>query len=351
MRANRVFQGIIVGAAVAALSVAGCKKDEDSAEGGDNGNGDEAKTQDRKGDDSASAASGELPAGTSYANFPADSEMLFGVSFGAVRSSALWDKYRDMVIAGLDSDGELAEFQEACGFDPFTKLESVMFGGSTADDDRMVVVVHGFSRDEIATCGEGVAGLEDEEFNVTDDGKLSHYTVGEEELWVAWLDDRTLMTGPRAETDKEWLASRASGENGLAADSELASLVEGLDRAAGVWFGMIPADDSPMGGGMAMAGGPQPEAIYGSVAPSDGVSISTGVRFSSADEANEVLTQAQQMLQMVKLQAGDLGKFIDKAEMSTEDADMLVRIALSEQDLTELVDSMGAMFGGMFGMQ
>jgi hypothetical protein len=53
---------------------------------------------------------------------------------------------------------------------------------------------------------------------------------------------------------------------------------------------------------------------------------------------------------MVKLQAGELGKFIDKAQMSTDDADMIVSIALSEAELTELVDSMGAMFGGMFGM-
>jgi hypothetical protein len=345
---HRVFQALLVGAAAAALTLAGCKKSQDEgAETKDKDNGDEAAAGGET--DRGTRASGEMPSGVSYANFPADAEMLFGVSFASVRDSAIWNKYRDTLVSNLDDDGDFEDFQEACGFDPFTKLETVMFGGTTAED-RLVVVVHGFSRDEIRTCGEGMAAKKEEEFTATDEGQFSHYKVGDEELWVAWVGDRTMLTGPRAETDKAWLEARVAGKDGLAADSGLAQLVESsVDRGAGVWFGMIPSDDSPLGAGMAMTGS-QPEAMYGWVAPSDGLAITAGVRFPSAEQAAEVLAQAQTMLQMVKLQAGDLGKFVDKAQMSTNDADMVVSISLSEPELTELVDSVGAMFGGMFGM-
>ena len=355
MRANRMIQGLAIGAAAAALTVAGCSRDkQDDADeavsdnGNGNGNGDTADTADTAG--AVPVASGDLPAGVSYANFPADSEVIFGVAFAPVRDSALWQNYRDMVLSVVDGDGELAEFEQACGFEPFAKLDSVVFGGPTADDDRMVVVVSGFSRDEVEACAKGVAEAEGEEFSITADGDLAQYSMGGDEVWVAWLDDSTLMTGGRADSDKEWLEARASGADGLAEDSPLAQLIEAhVDRTSGVWFGMIPADDSPIGGGMAAAGGSPPEAVYGAVAPGEGLAISAGVRFGSADEAQELLTQSQMMMQGMKMQMGDLGKFVDKLEMSTDDADVLVNISLTEAELTELVEGVGAMFGGMMG--
>lgn len=354
MRSSRVFQGLMVGVGAAALLFAGCERDDgdddaDEEETEETDNGEEA---DRDTTDPERADRGGVPSDASYAMFPENSEMVAGLAFASVRESALWEHYWDTIVSAIDADNEFADAQEACGFDPFAKLENVMIGGETGNEDELLIVVEGFSRDEITSCAEAVAALQDEELEITADGDFDKLSDGDGDgIWLAWIGDRTMATGgPALEGDDDegraWLEQRVSGEAGLAADSPLAQLVEDhVERHAGLWFGMIPDDDGPVGGEMALAGGPQPQAIFGSIAPSDGLDIAAGLRFSSADEAQELHETATQMLPLVKAQAGELEAVIDNAELSVEDTDMLVSLSLSQEELAQLVDGVTEMFG------
>lgn len=354
MRSSRVFQGMIAGASALALLFAGCERDDDAEADEDEEQeaeeGEEAAAADDEGaevSDPTPVEGAGMPEAASYSVFPESSEFVGGIAFEPVRQSALWDRYWETMLAAVDTDDGIGMMQEACGFEPFSQIQNVMFGGDPESEDEMVVVVEGFSRDEVTNCVEGIAELDvDEEVEVEEDGDFLEFRDGDGEgILVGWLDDRTLVTG---EGDKEWLEARIEGEDGLASDAPLAQIVETeVDKGSGVWFGLVPDEDGEMASEMAMAGGPEPNAIFGSVAPSDGLSVSVGLRFDSGDEAEEVLNQTRQMLEMVRAQAGELGAVIDNAEMRVEDSDMLVSLALSEQELTEVVEGVGEMFGGM----
>ncbi len=175
---KRTFTSTLVGAvAIAALAATGCKKEEKTdpaaaAGGGAPGGGGAATQQ-------------AVPAQTGFAVFPATSKVVGGINLNSARSSALWAMYKDQIEAATSK--ELAEFKTACGFDPFTQLQSLVIGGDP-NAEEMVVVAKGLQREQIKTCGEKLASKEGKKFSVADEGNLSHYEMEGEKFWGAWLD-------------------------------------------------------------------------------------------------------------------------------------------------------------------
>jgi hypothetical protein len=349
MSSLRAFKWLVPALVAGSLAFAGCKK-EDS---GDTTAKKDESAEGTKDQAEAPAAGGSQqgakPAKAAFAVFPKDSEVVFGLSVSQIRSSDLWKKYKDQL---LSDDEDLKEVQENCGFDPVTKVDSVIAGGNTADDDAMVVVVKGISRDEAKSCGQAMADKKGEEFKVEDEGNLSHYTYKGESIWVAWLDDTTLLTGPKGKDDKAWVQERAAGKDGLDTNAEFMKLLdENVDSSASVWFGMIPGATSPMGASMGM-GGAKPKAIFGSVLATAGIKLDAGVRFASADDAKKMADQATQMMGMVK-QNPQFGKYADKIAFKTNDKDLIVQANFSDKDLGEIATllkgSLGAMMPGLGG--
>lgn len=391
MRSSRVFQGALVGVSALALALAGCERDDDAEADDDTDEEEEAEAEDEgdeadeaeEEEDEQAAAPGEaeeraraatddslalgqraepvdldsisggLPSGASYSMLPAGSEFVVGVTLPAVLQSELWGEYAHSAVAALDQGGDLAEAQGACGFDPLAQIENIFIAGDTEGDEEFFVAVEGLARDDVTSCLEGLAELHGRDASIEEDGDFVAVQDEDGGLSLAWIDDSTFVTGGpdfdvSPEDHRAWLEARLAGDDGLGDDAPLVGIIENeVEKDSGLWFGVVPAEGSAMGQEMALPGGSQAEAVYGSITPAEGLSIALGVRFDSAGQAQETLGQIRQMLEMFRHQAGELQALIDNAEMRVEDADMRIDLALSEEEISQVVDGVGNMFGGM----
>ncbi len=337
---KRTFTSMLVGAvAIAALAVTGCKKEEEkkdpAAPGAAAGGG--------------AATQAAVPAQTGFAVFPATSKVVGGLNLNSARASALWAMYKDQIEAAMSK--ELAEFKTACGFDPFTQLQSLVVGGDP-NTEEMVVVAKGLQREQIKTCGEKLASKEGKKFSVSDEGNLSQYEMEGEKFWGAWLDATTLVMSP--DKDKNYVSQRAAGQGGLADSTELMALLKNVDTGA-TFYLVATADawaSSPAKDMMKGAKG-----LFASIKLTEGLHLDAGLRFDTPENAQAFTTTVQQQLEMAKgqqmpPQLAGLTKAIEKATVKTSGSDTIVQLALTAEELKQLgavLQQMGQAFGQMGG--
>lgn len=347
---KRTFTTTLVGtAAMVALAVTGCKKEENKAgPGAASGAGGAA---------GGSAAAAAVPAQTGFAVFPGATKVIGGVNLASARSSALWAMYKDQIEAAMSSSKEFAEFKATCGFDPFGSLQSIVMGGDPGTEE-VVVVAKGLQRDQIKSCGEKLASQKGKKFTVTDEGNLSQYEVDEEKFWGAWLDGSTIVVSP--EKPKEYVAERAAGTGGLAPSAELMGLLKNVDTSATLYV-VATADAWTSGSGPAneMMKGTLKGAkgMFGSVKLTEGLSLDAGVRFDTPENAKTFTTTVQQQLEMAKgqqmpPQMAGITKAIEKAKVSQSGNDTIIQLQLTGEELKQLgavVQQMGSAFGQMGG--
>ena len=294
---------------------------------------------------SAEAASEEPAAAedaaVSLSAFPAESEFIFGLNVEAVLESALWADHGDAFIQAVFEDEELGEVLEVCGSD-FGEVRSIAIGGPTDDDDRIIFVIEGLSRDSLASCVRGMAEVDDAVLEVSGEGDLLHYAWDGEGVWVGWLGDRALMTGPSE--DEAFFAERMAGQNGLSDESPLAELIANDVAKQGAWFGVIPDDASSLGVALGAANTPPIEAIFGSVIPTDGLAAEVTVRFETPEHAEQVHADLEPMLPFLRSALDDLGWIVDEIDTATESTDLRVSLGLSEQQLEEVARIAAAAF-------
>ena len=340
---KRTFTSMLVGAvAIAALAATGCKKEEKTdpaaAAGGAGG---------APGGGAATQAA--VPAQTGFAVFPATSKVVGGFNLNSARASALWAMYKPQIEAAASK--ELAEFKTACGFDPFTQLQSIVIGGDP-NSEEMVVVAKGLQRDQIKNCGEKLAAKEGKKFSVADEGNLSHYEMEGEKFWGAWLDGSTVVISPKE--DKAYVTQRAAGQSGLADGAEVMALLKNVNTAATLYlvatadaWASSPAKDMMKGA----------KGLFASVKLTDGLSLDAGLRFDTPENAQAFTTTVQQQLEMAKgqqmpPQLAGLTKAIEKATVKTTGNDTIVQLALTPEELKQLgavLQQMGQAFGQMGG--
>jgi hypothetical protein len=337
---TRTFTTTLVGAAaMLALAVTACKKEENKGPGAAGG---------------AGGGAGPVPAQTGFAVFPASSKMIFGVSLTSARSSALWGMYKDQVEAAMTK--EFAEFKTNCGFDPFSQLQTVVVGGDP-DAKELVIVAKGIQREQIKTCGQKMASQKGKKFVVTDEGNLAQYEIDNEKVWGAWLDASTIVLSP--EKDKAYVTQRAAGQAGLGDSAEVMSLLKNVDTSA--TFYLVSTADAWANSGQAgeMIKGTMKGAkgIFASIKLTDGLSLDAGVRFDTAENAKTFTATAQSQLDMAKgqqmpPQLAGLTQAIEKAKISQNGNDTIIQLQLTNEQLKQLASffmQMSQAFGGMAG--
>jgi hypothetical protein len=321
----RTVKYLVASLAIASLATFGCSKGEKKA---------------------GVARSASQTAAAAFPILPPDSNMVVGVNFDQIRSSQLYKQFVEPKLKA-EADREYSELKAECGFDPLTTIQEVVVGGvmgqdMEAENDKLIVVVSGISRQQLTQCAEKMAQKEDKNISVTQDGKFTKVEKDGEAMWIGWLDDTTLATSPKM--DKAALEQRMSGAGGGAkANQELMALVAKTDQKAGLWLAMQkPAGaDSPADVDF--------KAVFASIDLSGGLKVDAGMRQSSADEAKETTTKAKELLEEVKAQAGDFGKYLSQIEISSDDADVLARMSLSDAELKEILAQVGPMLGAMLG--
>jgi hypothetical protein len=333
---KRITTGIVVTLAALSFAAAGCSKDKDKEKGA----AATGKTTDGKPADKVAEQGG---ASTGYAVFPADSEFVLSFSLEGLRKSPMWAQIAPMVQAKLDS--EMKEIKEACGFDPVGKLASVYMGGKSKDEKSMVVVVKGFNKSEMETCGAAMAKKEGKEFTMVEEDGLTHMKSDGKDVYMAWLDSTTAMVSPNP--DKAWVKARAAGQGGLDTNAAFMDLLKGVDSTATIWFAAMPSAGSDMDMSKNVPGA---KGGFGSIKVVDGLAFDLGMRFDTPENAKNAQNMATAGLQQAKgMMPPPMQGLVDKTAISTTANDVLVKLTLTTADLEAITAALGPMLGGMMG--
>lgn len=333
---KRITTGIIVSLAAFSLATSACSKKDDKAAGGEAG-----KAADKGA--AAGGAKAAATAATGFGVFPADSELVMSFSLAGLRSSAMWAQIAPLVQAQIDK--EMAEIKTECGLDPVAKLESIIVGGKPSDEKNMVVVVKGFTKEEITNCGTAMAKKEGKQFSVTEEDGLTKINSEGEDAYMAWLDPTTAVVSPNP--DKAWIKDRAAGKNGLDGNAAFMELLKNVDSNATVWFAALPAPGGEMDMSQSLQGA---KGAFGSLKIADGLAVDAGVRFDTADNAKNAQTMATGALQQGKaMMPPQVQTVIDKAKLSVAASDLILQLQLTNDDLNALGAALGPMMGGMMG--
>ena len=189
-----------------------------------------------------------------------------------------------------------------------------------------------------------MAKKEGEELKIEEDGKLMKVTGKGDTMWLAWLDDGTVFTGSGAEGDdgKAWVEARIKGQDGMDKNADMNALLGQVDSSGTVWFAAQPKDTSSM----AMMGAP-PKAMFGTVLLTGGLKADLGLRYEKAEDATKMVEQSKQM--MGAMGNDPTAKMIaDKTKLSVNGNDAIIKIDLSEEELTKVIGMAQQMMGAMF---
>jgi hypothetical protein len=157
-----------------------------------------------------------------------------------------------------------------------------------------------------------------------------------------------VVTGPKAENNKDWLNERLTSSDGLDKNAEIMDLLKNVDTGATLWMAMKPAAgaDSPLSG---FPGGAKPTAVFASIQLTSGLKVDAGLRFASADEAKQTADMGAQVMEQAKADP-TMGKFIAKSSMKANGNDVIVKVDLNEAELDELLKMVQQQLGPMMMM-
>lgn len=279
-------------------------------------------------------------ASDALAFLPADSEIVLGIDAQQVFGSPLWKRFEQQLLGRVGK--ELAEFETACGYDPFATLRNMTMGGKIAPADNIegVFVVRGPDRDKTMACLPRTYAKEGRKISI-DGGVITIPGKGADDFPTAmtFVDASTAVfaTGPQMNRAK-LEAALASGAP-LRKSRAFAELWSGVDPKQTMW--VVMNGGAKMFDAMTQLGG-RPKAIVGSLSLANGLSASGRVRFESPDQATQFAAMAQAQLGMVK-------PMVEEVEVAADGADLTMRLTMTVPQIEAIISMMGGMFGGPGG--
>ena len=346
----RIRHGWIVATLALGLSVGACKKDEKKTEGGGSG---EAKTSPTTTDKVAEKPAGQTPATptTQAVNpnaddlslLPVDSEVVLGLNFAQLQTSALWKKFVEPQLMKGDTQKKLGEFQAKCGFNPMESVKSISMGlkGIGADKPDGVVVVHGPDKTKVMACLDKMKeeAAKDGSTIEKDGDVVNIKNKNGENFAFTYVSGDTLVGVVGTNANTAGVKAAAAGTSALKTSAAFVDMYAKINTADSLWIlmnGNSKAFDK------AAAMGFKPKAVFGSVNVTDGLTMDVRVRLDTPD-------QAVQIANMAKGQVQQFVKMVDKLDIVAEQSDVKINIALSTQKLEALIQQFAGMMGGMGG--
>ena len=267
---------------------------------------------------------------------PADSEIVGGLDFAQLQTSALWTKLVAPKLATGDIQQKLNEFKAECGLDPMKLLTKISFGIKQVNDKpEGVVVMHGVPKAKALACLEKRQKAEKDDAVVTKDGDV--YVIkekGGDTSAMKFVDNTTLLMVIGANATKDGVAKAVGGTSALKTSPMFMDLYGKTKTTDTVWF-LINGNFKPMADAVGQIGA-KPKAIYGSINVTKDLAGQVRIRLGSADEATKLAS-------MIKSQAGALaGSFVDKLDIGSDGADVTTSVAISSAKLDSLLKMAGA---------
>lgn len=330
------------------LAAGACKKKDEAKSSTPGATAGGAAEKVAAGGDKPAAAGGGAVAGAGASDdlslLPVDSEMVMGLNFAQLRTSALWKLVEPKLMD--NAAGGLAKFKDKCGFDPMEAVKSISIGfkGLGAPGDAKpdgVVVIHGPDKAKTLACLDAVkdeAAKDGTEFTRDGDAVLVKMKNGEGGA-MAFVNDATMVfvVGPSA--TKDGLKAVTAGTSALKTSAAFTEMYGKINTGESLWLlvnGNSKAFDAASQMGMKL------KAVFGSVNVTDGLSADLRVRFESADQANQIVG-------MGKGQLAAASKMFAKLDLTADGADAHLVAALTKDQLQGMITQFGGALGGVLG--
>src|SRR6185312_107351 len=144
----RIRSGWLAAIAAVGLVTGACKKNDDKT--AHTGSGATTTTTTTTSGDKATPVA--VAGADDLSLLPVDSEMVMGLNFAQLQTSALWKQFSPKLMEKAATG--LAEFKVACGFDPLEAVKSVSMGlkGLGGAQPDGVIVVHGPEKAKVMAC-------------------------------------------------------------------------------------------------------------------------------------------------------------------------------------------------------
>lgn len=264
---------------------------------------------------------------------PADAEIVMGLDVDALRTSALWPPLAAKITSSAGP--QLSAFQQQCGFDPMATVHRIRLGikNLKADKPEGVIVISGLDRPQLMGClAKGGTALVEGDF-VTFDAAKNNGT----QAAFAFVDASTVVAvlGPTANKAqvKTVLASNAP----LRSSAAFIALLGKTDVEASLWG--VMNSNSSMFDQLAAGIGTRPQAVFGSVRLNPGMTMNMHMRLESPAAATQLANMANSQLGMAR-------GFVTKLDVTTEASDVVVAVAMDDQQLNALIMMVAGQLGG-----
>jgi len=339
---NRSGLIVAVAALGLSLSIGACKKNDDKKADDQSAAG---KTADKV--KSAVAGGPAVPglasSGDDLSLLPADSEMVMGLNFAQLQTSALWKQFSPKIMEKAANG--LAEFKAACGFDPMEAIKSMSMGlkGVGGDVPDGVIIVHGLDKTKSMACldkAKTEAAKNGSEITVDGDVFTVKDKNGQLTAWTFTGSDVLLgVLGPTA--SKDTLATAAKGANGIKSSQTFVDMFAKINTKDSLW--LLINGNAPFMAKAAQAG-VKPKAVFGSINVTDGLTVDMRIRLGTPDEATQLVSMAKGQTSSPQVK-----QMFDKLDVTADGTDAKISIAMSNAKLQALIGMVGGMMGGMMG--
>ncbi|MCX5743677.1 MAG: hypothetical protein NT062_14390 [Proteobacteria bacterium] len=269
---------------------------------------------------------------------PVDAELVLGINFQSLQSSALWKQFVEpQMMKNMD---ELEKFKAKCGFNPLEKVTSVAMGLSNLGPNLKptgAIVVHGLDKAAMMSCFDkmkeesAAKGTE-----ITKDGDVVILNNTKEGMKSAamFVNDTTMLMALGGDKDK--LALIAKGDAALKTSPMFVDMFGKVNAQHTLW-GLMKGSSkvfAPLAGANIKF-----KAVYGSLNITDGLQIEGRARMDSADQATSLAAMANSKAAQMKM-------MVDKLDVGVDGNDVKGSVMISAEKLKSLMGLMGMGMGG-----
>jgi hypothetical protein len=261
---------------------------------------------------------------------PVDSEVVAGLDFQQLQTSALWKQLVEPMLGKGEVKKQLNEFKQTCGVDPMKVVTKMAFGmkgiGAAAPDG--VIVAHGVPKAKLVACYDKMTKLKKPGADITRDGDvLIVKQSGSQTVAFTFVDASTALIVVGTAATAAGVKAIAKGTSALKTSAAFVDLYKKTNVNDTLW--MIMNGNSKAFDQLGSMG-IKPKAVYGSLNVTKSLNLDLRIRFNTADEAKNLASMAQGQL---KAAAG----MFDKITVGADAADLKVAVLLSDTKLKALL--------------
>ena len=320
---------MLTAAILASLALAlGCKKSGKGAMGG-----------------AAGAMSDVLPKETGF---------MVGISINKLRTTKLWETVSKKATEDPEAKSAIDELKNDCGMDLMTGIvESVTVAGPEDynNEQKMLIHVGGkFSEGKVNDCiTKMVQKKENKKVAIAKEGNVTVYSVEGEpkKLYASWLGEGSVLisTDETGAYLKEVLAKKSSYKQ----NAMLTGLLAQVDSNALVYgAGVVPKSGDAAGPFGAMVGA-KPDGAYGTVNYQKDLDATVGLRFANDADAKTTVEQINKELEGQKGSNPMIAEYLKGVKVTQSGKDAMIKVALTEQQINNLLSFVEMFMGGMGG--